>query len=80
MDCFVASLLARTYRYSFAFSRHDHRGPGAPGKTRLSTSVKLNKDTIFPSYTLVADRVFCDYDPTKKKADVGSNFLKRETF
>ena len=44
------------------------------------TSVKLNKDTIFPSYTLVADSVFCDYDPIKKKADIGSNFLERETF
>ncbi|QHO77081.1 hypothetical protein ACH79_35025 [Bradyrhizobium sp. CCBAU 051011] len=44
------------------------------------TSVKLNKDTIIPSYTLVADSVFCDYDPIKKKADIGSNFLERETF
>ena len=43
-------------------------------------SVKLNKDTIIPSYTLVADSVFCDYDPVKKKADIGSNFLERETF
>jgi hypothetical protein len=31
------------------------------------TSVKLNKDTIITSYTLVADSVFCDYDPIKKK-------------
>jgi hypothetical protein len=44
------------------------------------TSVRLNKDTIFPSFTLVADSVFCDYDPVKKKADIGSNFLERETF
>ena len=44
------------------------------------TSVKLNKDTIIPSYTLVADSVYCDYDPIKKKADIGSNFLERETF
>ena len=44
------------------------------------SSVKLNKDTIIPSYTLVADSVFCDYDPFKKKADIGSNFLERETF
>jgi len=44
------------------------------------TSVKLNKDIIIPSYTLVADSVFCDYDPIKKKADIGSNFLERETF
>ncbi len=43
-------------------------------------SVKLNKDTIIASYTLVADSVFCDYDPVKKKADVGSNFLERESF
>jgi hypothetical protein len=41
-------------------------------------SVKLNKDTIIASYTLVADGVFCDYDPVKKKADIGSNFLERE--
>ena len=44
------------------------------------TSVKLNKDTIIPHYTLVADSVYCDYDPIKKKADIGSNFLERETF
>jgi hypothetical protein len=43
-------------------------------------SVKLNKDTIIPSYTLVADSVYCDYDPIKKKADIGSNFLERESF
>jgi len=41
-------------------------------------SVKLNKDTISASYTLAADSVFCDYDPIKKKADIGSNFLERE--
>jgi hypothetical protein len=41
-------------------------------------SVKLNKDTIIPGYTLVADSVYCDYDPIKKKADIGSNFLERE--
>jgi hypothetical protein len=41
-------------------------------------SVRLNKDTTIASYTLVADSVFCDYDPVKKKADVGSNFLERE--
>ncbi len=43
-------------------------------------SVKLNKDTIIASYTLVADSVYCDYDPVKKKADIGSNFLERESF
>jgi hypothetical protein len=41
-------------------------------------SVKLDRTTIVASYTLVADGVFCDYDPTKKKADIGSNFLERE--
>jgi hypothetical protein len=41
-------------------------------------SVKLNKDTIIANYTLVADSVYCDYDPIKKKADIGSNFLERE--
>jgi hypothetical protein len=41
-------------------------------------SVKLNKDTVIASYTLVADSVYCDYDPIKKKADIGSNFLERE--
>src|SRR5882757_5157788 len=41
-------------------------------------SVKLNKDNISASYTLVADSVYCDYDPIKKKADIGSSFLERE--
>jgi hypothetical protein len=41
-------------------------------------SVKLDKNTIIASYTLVADGVYCDYDPIKKKADIGSNFLERE--
>lgn len=43
-------------------------------------SVRLDKDTIIASYTLVADSVYCDYDPVKKKANIGSNFLERETF
>ena len=43
-------------------------------------SVKLNKDTVIASYTLFADSVYCDYDPIKKKADIGSNFLERELF
>ena len=43
-------------------------------------SVKLDKYTVIASYTLVADGVFCDYDPIKKKADIGSNFLERESF
>jgi hypothetical protein len=41
-------------------------------------SVKADKDTIIASYTLVADGVYCDYDPVKKKADIGSSFLERE--
>jgi hypothetical protein len=41
-------------------------------------SVKLDKYTTIPSYTLVADSVYCDYDPIKKKADIGSNFLERD--
>ena len=42
------------------------------------SSVKLDRYTIIPSYTLVADSVYCDYDPIKKKADIGNNFLERE--
>jgi hypothetical protein len=41
-------------------------------------SVKLDRNTIVSSYTLVADNVYCDYDPIKKKADIGSNFLERD--
>lgn len=41
-------------------------------------SVKLDKYTISASYTLVADNVYCDYDPIKKKADIGSSFLERD--
>jgi hypothetical protein len=41
-------------------------------------SVKLDKYTVIASYTLFADGVYCDYDPVKKKADIGSNFLERE--
>ena len=41
-------------------------------------SVKLDKYTVIASYTLVADGIFCDYDPIKHKADIGSNFLERE--
>ena len=41
-------------------------------------SVKLDRYRIVSSYTLFADGVFCDFDPIKKKADVGSNFLERE--
>jgi hypothetical protein len=41
-------------------------------------SVKLDNYTVIASYTLVADSVYCDYDPIKKKADVGSSFLERD--
>ena len=41
-------------------------------------SVRLDKYNIIASYTLVADGVYCDYDPIKKKADIGSNFLERD--
>jgi hypothetical protein len=41
-------------------------------------SVKLDKYNIVSSYTLFADGVFCDFDPIKKKASIGSNFLERE--
>lgn len=41
-------------------------------------SVKLDKYNVSASYTLVADSVYCDYDPIKKKADIGSSFLERE--
>ena len=43
-------------------------------------SVKLGKDNVIASFTLVADSVFCDYDPLKHKAEIGSNFLEREGF
>jgi len=41
-------------------------------------SVKLDKYRIVSSYTLLADGVYCDFDPIKKKADIGSSFLERE--
>jgi hypothetical protein len=41
-------------------------------------SVKLDKFTVVAGYTLLADGVYCDYDPIKKKADIGSNFLERD--
>jgi len=41
-------------------------------------SVKLDKYTVVASYTLVADSVYCDYDPIKRKADIGSSFLERD--
>ena len=41
-------------------------------------SVRPDKYTVIANYTLVADGVYCDYDPIKKKADIGSNFLERD--
>ena len=41
-------------------------------------SVKLDRYRIVSSYTLLADGVYCDFDPIKRKADIGSNFLERE--
>lgn len=41
-------------------------------------SVKLDKYTVIASFTLVADNVYCDYDPVKHKANIGSNFLERD--
>ena len=41
-------------------------------------SVRPDKYTVVASYTLVADSVYCDYDPIKKKANIGSNFLERD--
>ena len=41
-------------------------------------SVKPDKYAVIASYTLFADGVYCDYDPVKKKADIGSNFLERD--
>jgi hypothetical protein len=41
-------------------------------------AVKPDWDTIIASFTLLADGVFCDYDPTRKKADIGSNLLERD--
>ena len=43
-------------------------------------SVKPDKYTVVASYTLVADGVYCDYDPIKHKANIGNNFLEREDF
>lgn len=40
-------------------------------------SVKTDKYTVSASYTLV-DSVYCDYDPIKRKAEIGSSFLERE--
>ncbi|SRR6266478_2645030 len=41
-------------------------------------SIRPDKYTVVASYTLLADGVYCDYDPVKRKADIGSNFLERD--
>ena len=41
-------------------------------------SIRPDKYTVIASYTPAADRVFCDYDPIRKKASIGSSFLERE--
>jgi hypothetical protein len=41
-------------------------------------AVRLDKYNVVSSYTLFADGVFCDFDPLRKKANIGSNFLERE--
>ena len=51
---------------------------GASTRVVGLNAVKLDKYNIVPSYTLLADGVFCDFDPIRKKANVGSNFLERE--
>ena len=43
-------------------------------------SVKLNKDNVIASYTLFADGVYCDFNPVRRTADIGSNFLERDLF
>ena len=40
----------------------------------------LGRALVLASFTLLADGVYCDYDPIKHKADIGSNFLEREGF
>jgi hypothetical protein len=43
-------------------------------------SVKPDKYTVVASFTLVADGVYCDFDPIKHKASIGNNFLERVEF
>ena len=43
-------------------------------------SVKPDRYTVVASFTLLADGVYCDYDPIKHKASVSNNFLEREDF
>jgi hypothetical protein len=51
---------------------------GATTRVIGLNSVKLDKYNMVASFTLFADGVFCDFDPIKKKANIGSNFLERE--
>jgi hypothetical protein len=51
---------------------------GTNTRTIGLNSVKLDKYNMVSSYTLYADGVYCDFDPIKKKASIGSNFLDRE--
>jgi hypothetical protein len=51
---------------------------GASTRVVGLNAVKLDKYNIVPSYTLYADGVFCDFDPVRKKANIGSNFLERD--
>jgi hypothetical protein len=51
---------------------------GASTRVIGLNSVKLDKYNIVANYTLLADGVYCDFDPIKKKANIGSNFLERE--
>jgi hypothetical protein len=41
-------------------------------------SVRPDKYTIIASTTLLVNGVYCDYDPIKRKADIGSSFLDRD--
>jgi hypothetical protein len=41
-------------------------------------SIRPDKYTVIASYTLAADGVFCDFDPIRKKASIGSSYLERE--
>src|SRR5258708_4357294 len=52
--------------------------PGTRTSVIGLNSFKPDKYTIVASYTLLADGVYCDYDPIKKKVDIGSNFLERD--
>ena len=51
---------------------------GASTRVIGLNAVKLDKYNIVSSYTLFADGVFCDFDPIRKKANIGSNFLERD--